>query len=106
MGTRALLPAMFAFRLHQHIAYGGTFGEWQTFGATAWLTGAALWWAGWIVGLAVFAAVLRAVVEAACLAIAWGMPARAATARRLLEGGARAVYYLGVPAWLVLRVLA
>lgn len=106
MGTRALLPAMFAFRLHQHIAYGGTFGEWQTFGATAWLTGAALWWAGWIVGLAVFAAVLRAVVEAACLAMAWGMPARAALARRLLEGGARAVYCLGVPAWLVLRVLA
>lgn len=101
-----LLPAMFAFRLHQHIAYGGTFGEWQTFGATAWLTGAALWWAGWIVGLAVFAAVLRAVVEAACLAIAWGMPARAATARHVFEAGARAVYYLGVPAWLVLRVLA
>ena len=48
----------------------------------------------------------RAVVEAACLAIAWAMPARAALARRLLEGGARAVYCLGVPAWLVLRVLA
>ena len=101
-----LLPAMFAFRLHQHIAYGGTFGEWQSFGATAWLTGAALWWAGWIIGLAVFAAVLRAVVEAASLAVAWGMPGRAGLARRLLEACARAVYYLGVPAWLVLRVLA
>ena len=54
MGTRALLPAMFAFRLHQHIAYGGTFGEWQTFGATAWLTGAALWWAGWVIGISPF----------------------------------------------------
>ncbi|MGV8944753.1 apolipoprotein N-acyltransferase, partial [Thermomonas sp.] len=27
-----LLPALLAFRLHQHIAFGGTFGEYQTYG--------------------------------------------------------------------------
>ncbi|MDX2298901.1 MAG: apolipoprotein N-acyltransferase, partial [Xanthomonadaceae bacterium] len=34
-----LLPALPAFRLHQHIAFGGTFGEWYTYGPQAWFAG-------------------------------------------------------------------
>ena len=37
-GALPLLLAIPAFRLHQHIAYGGTFGEYLTFGWKAYLT--------------------------------------------------------------------
>jgi apolipoprotein N-acyltransferase len=101
-----LLPALVAFRLHQVIAFGGTFGEAYTFGIGAWLTGLLAWWASWALGMMLFAAALRIVVEAASLPSLLMMPARAAPVRLLLAWLARTLYFVGVPVWLLVRVLA
>lgn len=102
-GLFALLLSLPAYRLHQHIAFGGTFGEWQTYGAVAWLSGLLIWWAAWSLGLMLFAAALRIAIEVVALATssAGNAPAR----RRHLETGARCAFYLGLPAWLAWRVL-
>ena len=101
-----LLPAAVAFRLHQMIAFGGPFGEYYTYGLEAWLTGGLIWWASWSLGLMLLAAVLRIIVEA-CTALALALPRstdRTAAARDALLWLARGVYYVGVPAWLGLRL--
>jgi apolipoprotein N-acyltransferase len=100
-----LVPALPAFRLHQHIAYGGTFGEWQTFGAGAWFGALGLWWASWAVALVLLAGGLRAVVETASAAVLAWRPERAVRTRATLLATARLLYYLGVPLWLGLRLL-
>lgn len=100
-----LLPALPAFRLHQRIAFGGTFGEYYTYGLAAWLTGLLVWWAAWSIGLMLFAAALRIVVETAHGSVLhW--PARARAVRRTLMTLSRAVFYVGLPAWLAVRLLA
>lgn len=100
-----LLPALPAFRLHQHIAFGGTFGEYYTYGLAAWLTGLLVWWGAWSIGLMLFAAVLRIVVETAHVALLrW--PARASAARRTLAGASRVAFYVGLPVWFAVRLLA
>lgn len=101
-----LLPALPAFRLHQYIAFGGTFGEWQTFGAQAWLIALAIWWAAWSIGLMLFAAALRALAESGMLLWSALRPAHTRDARRAAESLLRWAFYLGAPAWLALRLLA
>jgi apolipoprotein N-acyltransferase len=101
-----LLPALPAFRLHQHIAFGGTFGEYYTYGLAAWLTGLLVWWAAWSIGLMLFAAVLRIVVETAHLAVLLRWPARAGALRRTLAAFSRLTFYAGLPAWLAVRLFA
>lgn len=98
------LLALPAFRLHQHIAFGGGFGEWQLFGAGAFLKGFALWWAAWSLGVVAVAALVRAVIEAATLAVACVWPARTRPARRLFERLGLALVYLGIPGWLLWRL--
>lgn len=100
-----LLPALPAFRLHQHIAFGGTFGEYYSYGLWAWLSGLAIWWVAWSIGLMLFAAGLRIVIEAGALAALLGGPTRALGARHALEWLGRAIFYIGVPVWLVLRIV-
>lgn len=106
-GLFPLLPALVAFRLHQVIAFGGAFGEWLTFGAGAWFTGLALWWASWSLGLMLLAAALRCVLETVAFAASW---ATTATQQAVLrEGGEwllRGLYYIGAPTALVWRLLA
>ncbi len=99
-----LVPALPAFRLHQHIAFGGTFGEYQSFGLQAYLTTFAIWWAGWAISLALVAAALRVLIEAAALVVLMAAPARAVDGRRALEALGRLVFYIGVPAWLLIRL--
>ena len=102
-----LLPlalAIPAFRLHQHIAYGGSFGEYDSFGLKAYLTGFAVWWAAWAIATVLTAAVMRVVIETGTLAMVFVRPARASEARRWLERLSIAVLYLGLPACLLLRV--
>ncbi|MBL8341072.1 MAG: apolipoprotein N-acyltransferase [Rubrivivax sp.] len=102
-----LLPGLLAvpaFRLHQHIAYGGALGELQTFGVGAFAAAFALWWAAWVVGVALCAAVLRAAVEAGALAAARWRPALAVAVRRGLERAALLALYAGLPAWLLWRI--
>ena len=98
-----LLPALPAFRLHQHIAYGGTFGEYYTFGLKAYLIAFAIWWASWAIGMVLFAGVLRIITEAGTLLLIGLHPARAGDARQWLERIGRLLFYIGVPAWLAMR---
>ena len=104
-GLLPLLLAIPAFRLHQHIAYGGTFGEYDTFGLKAWLTTFALWWAAWTIAVVLCAAAVRALIEAGTLAGVVFAPASAIAARRELERWGLAALYLGMPAWLLLRTV-
>ncbi len=105
-GLFPLLLAIPAFRLHQHIAYGGTFGEYLTFGLKAYATTFALWWAAWSIAVVLCAAALRAAIEAGTLAGVVLAPSRAGVARQLLERAGLAILYVGLPAWLLLRMLA
>jgi apolipoprotein N-acyltransferase len=105
-GLFPLLLALPAFRLHQYIAFGGTFGEWQTHGASAWLLGLGVWWTAWSLGLMLCAALLRMVIEVLALAAALHGTASARRMRLALERFARFACYAGVPAWLGWRLLA
>lgn len=104
-GLFPLVPALPAFRLHQYIAYGGTFGELQTYGAAAWLLGLAIWWASWSIGLMLLAAVLQVGSELATVIALWLAPVRALPIRRVLEASGRLLFFLGVPGWLFWRML-
>ncbi len=72
-----LALALPAFRLHQHIAYGSAFGEFYTFGLNAYLTTFALWWAEWTIGVVLWAAALRAAIEAGSLLVVLLRPRQA-----------------------------
>ncbi len=108
-----LVPALPAFRLHQHIAFGGTFGEYYTYGLQAYLTALGIWWGSWAIGLVLFAAALRAVIETGTwLALVLQREdiadnstrgTRARHIRAWLERVARVLFYVGVPAWLLMR---
>ena len=109
LATCLLLPlalAIPALRLHQHIAYGSAFGEYYTFGMAAFLKGFALWWAAWVVGVVLCAALLRAIIEAGTIGAVLLRPAASLQLRRWLERLGLAALYLGLPAWLLLRVMA
>lgn len=101
-----LLLALPAFRLHQHIAYGGTFGEYYSFGLQAYLLALLIWWAAWSIGMTLFAMTLRVLVELGTLAALVMRPARAGPFRSRLQAFARALYFIGAPAWLLWRLLA
>ncbi|HZF98677.1 MAG TPA: nitrilase-related carbon-nitrogen hydrolase, partial [Pseudoxanthomonas sp.] len=101
-----LLPAAVAFRLHQVIAFGGPLGEYYTYGLKAWLTGAAIWWASWSLGLMLFAAAVRIVIECVTLlALPLPDPRRLALREATMWLG-RAAFFVGVPAWLGLRLVS
>ncbi len=98
-----LLLALPAFRLHQMITFGGTFGEAQAYGTAAWLGGLLIWWAAWSLGSMLLAVALRGVIESVAAGVDRMWPASAMRARQVLEGLGRAVYYLGPPAWLAIK---
>jgi apolipoprotein N-acyltransferase len=100
-----LVPALPAFRLHQHIAYGDTFGEYYSFGLKAYLLALLIWWVSWAIGLVLVAAALRVLTEAASLLAAALHPQRAGEVRNAAETFGRVLFYAGVPAWLLLRIL-
>jgi apolipoprotein N-acyltransferase len=102
-----LLLALPAFSLHQHIAYGGFFGEFYTFGAVAYLRGLAVWWGAWALGVAMTAGVLRLMVETVAWISLWRVQPQAnVRVRVVLERSALALLYAGLPLWLGLRTLA
>jgi apolipoprotein N-acyltransferase len=104
-GLYPLLPALPAFRLHQHIAFGGTFGEYYTYGLQAWLSGLLIWWAAWAMGLMLYAALLRIFAEIVAGVLIFWRPAQDMDFRQVLEWLLRAAFYLGAPIWLLLRIL-
>jgi apolipoprotein N-acyltransferase len=97
----ALVPALPLFRLHQWIAYGGTFGEYYTYGLKAYLLAFGIYWTTAAIYLVLYAAVLRALTEIAALAAAWVVPSRAPAVRRAAEIAYGIFYYGGVPALLL-----
>lgn len=101
-----LLPALVAFRLHQVIAFGGTFGEYFTYGPKAYLAGLLIWWASWSVGLMLFAAMLRILIEGVSVLALMLRPSFAPAVRDAMEWLGRLAFYVGVPAWLALRLLS
>ncbi|MGO1071604.1 apolipoprotein N-acyltransferase [Lysobacter sp. CA199] len=101
-----LLLALVAFRLHQVIAFGGTFGEYYSYGLGAYLTGLLIWWASWSIGLMLFAAVLRIAIETIAVLVIALRSTHAAALRDALEWLGRLAFYLGVPAWLAWRLLS
>lgn len=105
-GLFPLLIAMPAFRLHQMIAFGSIFGELYTYGPMAWLTGLGIWWASWTAGLMLFAAVLRVLIEVVNLTASAVGSSFAMDLRQRFETGARLLYFIGVPAFLLLSILA
>jgi len=100
-----LVPALPAFRLHQHIAYGGTFGEYQTFGLKAYLIALVIWWASWAIGMVLFAALLRVVIEAGTMLSVALRSGRAIDIRKSLELLGHLFFYIGVPGWLLIKFL-
>jgi len=99
-----LVLAIPAFHLHQHIAYGSAFGEYYSFGLRAYLDAFGLWWAAWTIGVVLGAAMLRTAIEGATLLAAALRPGQAVRVRGGLESAAHAALYLGLPAWLLLRI--
>ncbi len=104
-GVLPLAMAMVAFRLHQHIAYGSTFGEYYSYGLKAYLTTFALWWAAWTIGVVLCAAALRATIEVGTLLVVMLYPTHALAARHWLERLGLVALYIGLPGWLLLQVL-
>ena len=97
----ALVPTIPLFRLHQWVAYGGTFGEYYTYGLQAYVLGFAAHWWTFTIYLVLYAAVLRAVAEAVVLATAYIAPGRVAAVRSIVETVDRVLYFGAVPALLI-----
>jgi len=97
----ALLPTLPLFRLHQWIVYGGTFGEYYTYGLQAYLLGFVAYWWTFAIYLVMWDAVLRALAEATVLAAASVAPDRVHDVRRVVETLHRVAYYGGVPLFLL-----
>ena len=99
----ALLPTAVLFNAHQHIAYGGTLGQYYLLGLRAYLVTFAVYWTTVTIYLVLYASAGRALGEAAALIAAWAAPPRAAGVRRAVEIACRALYFGGVPVLLALR---
>ncbi|WP_202419777.1 apolipoprotein N-acyltransferase [Pseudoduganella guangdongensis] len=100
-----LVLALPAFHLHQRIAYGSAFGEYYSFGLQAYLMAFGLWWAAWAIGVILGATLLRTVIEGGSLLAAALRPGQASQVRGGLQNAAHAALYLGLPAWLLWRIL-
>jgi hypothetical protein len=101
----ALAPAAVLFNAHQHIAYGGTLGQYYFEGLAPYLRTFAIFWATTTVYLILWASMWRALGEGVALAAAVVAPSHAARVRRSVEVACRLLYYAGAPALLAVRFL-
>jgi len=100
----ALLPALLAFHLHQHIAYGGFWGEYYLRGPLAYLRTWVIYYGTVLAYLLLYAGMLRSVTEL----LAWVLTVttgRAERWRQAAERLCRLAYYAGVPSFLALRLI-
>jgi apolipoprotein N-acyltransferase len=100
------IPAGVLFYTHQHIAYGGTFGQYYLEGPGAWLTTLAAYWSNTVILLVSYASSWRAVAEASVWVAAFAGATPARGARRIADGACALAYWAGVPVLLALRYLA
>jgi apolipoprotein N-acyltransferase len=98
-----LVPALPAFRLHQNIAFGGSFGEYYTFGLKAYLIAFLIWWACWAIGMVLFAALLRVVIEVVTIFSIFLRADSAGKLRNICDYLGRLLFFVGVPAWLLMQ---
>ena len=100
-----MLPAAVLFNAHQHIAYGGTFGQYYLEGLAPYLETLATYWSTMSIYLLLYAAPWRGIAEAAALLTACLAPRHALRVRRAAETTCRVVFYAGVPILLLARFL-
>jgi apolipoprotein N-acyltransferase len=100
-----LLPTAVLFNAHQWIAYGGTLGEYYTYGAIAYLLTFLDYWTTVTIYLALWAGLWRGTAEIMVWGAARRAPASILGVRRFVEIGCRVLYYGGVPALLALRFM-
>jgi len=105
-GLLSVLPASILFYTHQHIAYGGTFGQYYLEGPRAYWTTFAHYWATTAILLVSYASFWRAGAELVVWLAAVVAPAWAGGVRRVAEAICAIAYYAGVPVLLALRYLA
>jgi apolipoprotein N-acyltransferase len=99
-------PACILFYTHQHIAYGGTFGQYYLEGPLPYFSTLGEYWATTIILLVSYASIWRAAGEILVWAVALAGRAPAIVARRAVEIACGLAYYGGVPVVLALRYFA
>jgi hypothetical protein len=99
----AVGPTLLLFNVHQHIAYGGFFGQYYLMGLGPWVLTFAVFWATVTIYQVLYASVWRGLAEPICLVAAAVAPSRAARVRRAAELAIWVAYYAGVPVLLALR---
>jgi hypothetical protein len=100
-----LLPTGVLFNAHQWIAYGGTLGEYYTYGAIAYFLTFLEYWTTVTIYLALWAGVSRVVAELVVWTVSRLAPTSVFGVRRVVEVGCRVLYYGGVPVLLALRFM-
>jgi hypothetical protein len=101
-----LAPALVLFNAHQHIAYGGSLGEYHLLGLGSYLRTLAVYWTTVSIYLVLYASAWRGLAEAVALGAARVAPPQAARVRRVAEAACGIAYWAGVPVLLGLRFLA
>ncbi len=101
-----LLPTAILFRAHQYIAYGGTFGEYYSYGARAYLLDFLGHWTAVTIHLGLYAGLLRVAAELLVWTASRLAPGATVAVRRVAELGCRIGYYGGVPLLLAARFLS
>lgn len=100
-----LLPTAILFRTHQYIAYGGAFGEYHMLGLASYLKSLAGYWLTTTLLLVLYATLWRALLEGLTFATTWALPLRSRGLRQGAELALLLLYYVGVPALVLLRFL-
>jgi hypothetical protein len=95
-----------AFNAHQHIAYGGTLGQYYLEGLAPYLRTLAEYALMAAIYVLLYASAWRGAAEISAFAATRIAPSRAATVRRAAEITCAAAVYAGIPALLALRFLA
>ncbi|MFT5041491.1 MAG: apolipoprotein N-acyltransferase [Hyphomicrobiaceae bacterium] len=101
----ALVPTLPLFRVHQYIAYGGTFGEYYQYGAWAWLLGFVIYWASLTIYLVLYWTVLRCVFEPLTALSTVVASNKAGSLRLWSERVQGFLYFVGVPTVVILRFI-
>lgn len=104
-GVFPLAPTLLVFRLHQYIAFGGAFGEYYLKGLGPYLKTFFSFWAFTVAQLLCYASVWRALAELAAISAAGFLPRRAGGVRRFAEIACLLLYYVGIPALVLVRAL-
>jgi hypothetical protein len=102
-GIFALPVATILFNAHQHISYGGFWGQYYLEGALPYLRTAVIYLATVVAYLILYASALRAVAEIITFTTSHLAPTSVPGTRRIAERFCALAYYLGVPILLALR---